>query len=93
MKRYKFDTKETIWHSSEYLVEDNVTPEELYFMIVNDDIEPDYQEGYLTDTAEQLTLEENDGCSTVEILTKTPKNGWQPIWGNGKEDYGTISEK
>lgn len=84
MKIYQVDTKETVWHRSEYEVEDNVTPEQLFQMIEQNEIEPDYVEGYLYETAEQITVNENGGDSTVEIMENLPKQGWQVVWGNGK---------
>lgn len=84
MKIYQVDTKETVWYRSEYEVEDDVTPEELFQMIEQSEIEPDYVEGYLYETAEQITVDENDGDSTVEIMENLPKQGWQMVWGNGK---------
>lgn len=87
MKTYKVDTKETVWHRSEYRVEDDVTPEQLYKMIKQNEIEATDHEGYMIDTAEQMSIEENDNCSTVEICISTYKDGYTPIWGNGKEKY------
>ena len=83
MKTYKVDTKETVWHRSEYQVEDDVTYEQLYQMILNGEEAREY-EGYMIDTAEQMTVEDNGGESTVEILEHSNEYGWQPVWGNGK---------
>lgn len=93
MKTYKVDTKETVWHRSEYSVEDDVTPEQLYKMIQQNEIEADDYEGYMIDTAEQMLTMDNDGQSTVEIMEKSPEMGWTAIWGNGKQEYGQSYEK
>ena len=93
MKTYKVDKKETIWHRSEYQVEDDVTPEELYRMIQQNEIEADEYEGYMYDTAEQIYPHENDGQSTVEVMEKSHEMGWTAIWGNGKQEYGQSYEK
>jgi hypothetical protein len=84
MKTFKVDTKETIWHRSEYEVEDDVTPEQLYKMIQQGEIDPIYYDGYQVDTAEQMLTRDNDGQSTVEVMELSNEMGWTVIWGNGK---------
>jgi hypothetical protein len=93
MKTYKVDTKETVWHRDEYEVEDDVTPEQLYEMIQQGEIEPSYCEGYLCDTTEQMLTRDNDGQSTVEVMGPSPEMGWTAVWGNGKQEYGQSYEE
>lgn len=84
MKTYKVDTLEQVWHRSEYQVEDDVTPEQLYKMIQQNEIEAVDHEGYQLDTAQEIYPHENDGQSTVEIMERSPEMGWTAVWGNGK---------
>lgn len=83
MKTYKVDTLEQVWHRSEYQVEDDVTPEQLYKMILQKEIKASEYDGYLVETAEQLFPSENDGQSTIEIMERSPEMGWTAVWGNG----------
>ena len=79
MKTYKVDTKEIVWHRSEYQVEDYVTPEELYKMIQQNEINAVDHEGYIIDTAELMLTRDNDGESTVEIISESYENKNLPL--------------
>jgi hypothetical protein len=93
MKTYKVDTKETVWYRTEYQVEDDVTPEQLYKMIQQGEIGPSEYDGYIDDTAEHMLTRDNDDQSTVEIMESSLEMGWTAIWGNGKQEYGQSYEK
>ena len=82
---YYYDEKVTVWKRNHFSIEAE-SQEEANAMAIENMIEPweieiDETE-YLFDTDEELSPENNDGRSTIELYSKA--NGFEPLYENGK---------
>ena len=81
MERFEFyqDEKMTIWHRTKFYVEAEneeqaaeivrkACEDALIKCDVVDELGRVYDDEYLYETAEPMTVEENEGCATIEVL-------------------------
>jgi len=91
--KFFIDRKQTVWERSFYNIEAE-TYEKAVERIkeiaeTNEDEANEFDECQtLYETAIGMTPEENDGCSTVEVLTE---DGNDTLWHNGKDMFGDNS--